>query len=238
MLVPKDKNSTEKWLTILFFAVAVVEITVELLANKPLLFIFKPLISILLMILYWNTSVQKNPLFFIAILFSLITNTFFIPNTEKMLFIGLLFFFVHRILMIYYIVKLTKLRDYIPLCIAVVPFIFLFFYLLSISTGITSKSYIILIIQNVSISIIGGIAVSDYVMNDVKKSPLLLIFGLVSVTQYFIVFIEKYYLSSLAPTVFRPLAMTLNIAVYYIFYKYVIDVENSNLALDPKKIRQ
>jgi hypothetical protein len=51
-------------------------------------------------------------------------------------------------LMIYYIVKLTKLRDYIPLCIAVVPFIFLFFYLLSISTGITSKSYIILIIQN------------------------------------------------------------------------------------------
>ena len=238
MLVPKDKNSIEKWFTILFFTVAVVEITVELLANKPLLFIFKPLISILLMILYWNTSVQKNPLFFIAILFSLITNTFFIPNTEKMLFIGLLFFFIHRILMIYYIVKLTKLRDYIPLCIAVVPFIFLFFYLLSISTGITSKSYIILIIQNVSISIIGGIAVSDYVMNDVKKSPLLLIFGLVSVTQYFIVFIEKYYLSSLAPTVFRPLAMTLNISVYYIFYKYVIDVENSNLALDPKKIRQ
>lgn len=238
MLVPKDKNSTEKWLTILFFAVAVIEVTAELLANRPMLFIFKPLISILLMILYWNTSVQKNPLFFVAILFSLITNTFFIPNTEKMLFIGLLFFFVHRILMIYYIVKLTKLRDYIPLCIAVVPFIFLFFYLLSISTGITSKSYIILIIQNVSISIIGGIAVSDYVMNDVKKSPLLLIFGLVSVTQYFIVFIEKYYLSSLAPTVFRPLAMTLNIAVYYIFYKYVIDVENSNLALDPKKIRQ
>ena len=132
MLVPKDKNSIEKWFTILFFTVAVVEITVELLANKPLLFIFKPLISILLMILYWNTSVQKNPLFFIAILFSLITNTFFIPNTEKMLFIGLLFFFIHRILMIYYIVKLTKLRDYIPLCIAVVPFIFLFFYFLKI----------------------------------------------------------------------------------------------------------
>mgnify|MGYP006197084995 FL=1 len=95
-----------------------------------------------------------------------------------------------------------------------------------------------MIIQNILISIIGGIAVSNYVMNDIKKSPLLLIFGLVSVTQYFIVFIEKYYLSSLAPTVFRPLAMTLNIAVYYIFYKYVIDVENSNLALDPKKIRQ
>jgi hypothetical protein len=238
MLVSKDKNSTEIWLTILFFTVVVIEVTVESLGNKPLLFIFKPLISILLMILYWNTSVQKNQLFFIAILFSLITNAFFIPNTEKMLFIGLLFFFVHRILMIYYIVKLTKLRNYIPLCIAVVPFIFLFFYLLSISTGITSKSYVILIIQNVLISIIGGIAVSDYVMNDVKKSPLLLIFGLVSVTQYFIVFIEKYYLSSLAPSIFRPLAMTLNIAVYYIFYKYVIDVENSNLALDPNKIRQ
>jgi hypothetical protein len=69
MLIFKGKNSTEKWLTILFFAVAVIEVTAELLANKPMLFIFKPLISMLLMILYWNTSVQKIRFFLLQYYF-------------------------------------------------------------------------------------------------------------------------------------------------------------------------
>ncbi|MFV8341916.1 hypothetical protein [Flavobacterium sp. XS2P39] len=155
-----------------------------------------------------------------------------------MLFLGLIVLLIHRLLMIYYIVKLAKLKDYIPLLIAIVPFLFVFFYLLSITEGLTSKSYGILILQNILISILGGISLSDYVMNDSKKNPWLLIFGLFSVMQYFIVFIEKYYLSNLAPTVFRPLAMLLNITVYYAFYRFVIDVENSNLISNTQKIKQ
>ncbi|MFV5684297.1 hypothetical protein ACM55I_02520 [Flavobacterium sp. GB2R13] len=67
------------------------------------------------------------------------------------------------------------------------------------------------------ISILGGIALSNYVLNNVKNNTWLLIFGLLSVTQYFIVFIEKYYLSSMAPTVFRPLVMLINITLHYAF---------------------
>jgi nicotinamide riboside transporter PnuC len=86
----------------------------------------------------------------------------------------------------------------------------------------------VLIIQNILVSVLGGITISDYMMNNKRKNPWLLIFGLLSVTLYFIVFIEKYYLSDLSPGIFRPMAMILNTMVYYTFYKFVIETERSN----------
>lgn len=230
MKIFNKENNLKKIISVLFFTVVTVEVTAELFSYEPILFIFKPLISIVLMLLYWNTSNQKNPLFFFAISFSLITNVFFIYDTETMLFLGLIAFFIHRLLMIHYIVKLTKLKDYIPLFLAMIPFMFFFFYLLSITSELTARSYGILIVQNILISIIAGITLSDYVMNNGKKNDTawLLIFGLLSVTQYFIVFVEKYYLSGMSPISFRPLAMILNSSVYYAFYKFVMVIENLN----------
>jgi hypothetical protein len=229
MRIFNKENSLENLFVTLYFTVATVEVIAELFSYKPFLFVFKPLISIVLMVLYWNTSIRRNPLFFWIILFSLITNVFFIYDTETMLFLGLIAFFIHRLLMIYFIIKLIKLKDCIPLLIAMIPFIFFFFYLLSITSELTSRSYGILIMQNILISIIAGIALSDYVMNNGKKDTTwLFIFGLLSVTQYFIVFIEKYYLSDLSPISFRPIAMILNAAVYYAFYKFVMSIERLN----------
>lgn len=236
MLIIKNKKRLENRITCFYFALALIEVTVELFRYKPLLFLLKPLIQVLLMILYWKISNKRNPLFFVTIFFSLITNVFFIPNTEKMLFLAMIALLIHRVLMIYYIIKLAKLKDYVPLLIAIVPFLFVFSYLLSISEGLTSNNYGILIIQIILISILGGISLSHYVMNETKKNPWLVIFGLFSVMQYFIVFIEKYYLSNLAPTIFRPLAMLLNFTVYYAFYSFVIDEENSDLISDPIKL--
>ena len=226
MRIFNKENSLENLFITMYFTVATVEVTAEMFSYRPFLFVFKPLISIVLMILYWNTSIRRNPLFLWIILFSLITNVFFIFNTELMLFLGLIAFFIHRLLMIYYIIKVIKLKDCIPLLIAMIPFIFFFFYLLSLTSNLTTRSYGILIIQNILISIIAGIALSDYVMNNGKKDTTwLFIFGLLSVTQYFIVFIEKYYLSDLSPISFRPIAMILNTAVYYAFYKFVMSIE-------------
>jgi len=228
MRIFNKESNFEKLIIVLYFAVAAVEVTAELFSYKPVLFIFKPLISVLLMLLYWNSSKQRNLLFFLVIFFSLITNVFFIPNTEKALFIALIVFLVHRILTIFYLIKLTNTKDYIPLLIATIPFLFFFFYLLSVSGEMEESRYIVLMIQNILVSVLGGITISDYMMNYNRKNPWLLIFGILSVTLYFIVFIEKYYLSDLSPAIFRPLAMILNTAVYYTFYKFVIETERLN----------
>ncbi|WP_310377554.1 hypothetical protein [Flavobacterium sp.] len=223
-----NNKNVIKLITTFYFAIAIVEVTAELFAYKPFLFVFKPSISVVLMVLYWNSSNQRNVLFFLTIFFSLLTNMFFIPNTEKMLFLGILSLLIHRFLIIYYIAKLTKFKDYIPLLIATIPFLFVFFYLMTISSEIPKNSFYILILQNVLVSIIGGISLSDYIMNDNKKYTLLLIFGLLTVMLYFIVFIEKYYLGNLSPVIFRPIAMMLNATVYYVFYRFVIETELQN----------
>ena len=225
MNILKDENNVGKMITLFYFVISGIEVLSEFFIDKQMLYIFKPSMTLMLMVLYWNTSDVRNPLFFVLFLFSLITNILFIPNTKEMLFFGIITFLIYRLLMIYYIIKLTKLKDFIPLLIAVVPFLFVFFYMFSISTEIPTDSFYILIVQNVLASILGAIAFSDHIMNNYKNNSWLLICGLLSVSHYFIIFIEKYYLSFSSQTVFRPLAMVLNMVIYYTFYRFVLESE-------------
>ena len=229
MFILNHENKYGKLFTLLFFACVTIEVTAEMFSNKLLIYIAKPLLSIGIMVLYWNASRVKKPLFFIVILSSMITNILFIPNTYDLLIIALLVFIIHRILLIYYLTQVIVIKDYVPLLIAVMPFLFVFFYLLSISSDSSASGYFVLIVQNILISIVGGITLSEYVMNYNKINVWLFIFGLLAVTQYFIVFIEKFYLMNLAPAAFRPLAMVLNASVYYSFYRFIIDAERVNI---------
>lgn len=228
MRVFSKENAFVKLLVILYFVIATVEVVAELVLCRPMFFILKPLVLIILMLLYRYSSTQRDLLFFIAILFLLITKMYAIQNSEQMLFLGIIAFFVHRMVMIYYIFKLIKLKDYIPSLIAMVPFLFFFFYLLSLTSNISTRSYYGLIIQSVLMSILASMTVSHYVMNNEKKDVWLLIFGLLSVTQYFMVFIDKFYLLGLSPVVFRPLEVILTTSVCFAFYKFVITTEISN----------
>lgn len=223
-----QKSQPEKIIFVLYYVVATIEVIAESYSYKPLLFVFKPMIPLTLMALYWITSKKRDSFFFVTVTLALITDVFFISNTEGMLFLGLVFFFINRILVIYYILKLMKIKDYVPMFIAMIPFLFIFFYLLSISGEMEIKIHLIVIIQNILISILAGIILSNYMMFYHKKSTWLFIFGLLSVTQYFIVFLEKYYLSGLSPEIFRPLAMILNTGVYFSFYKFIVANEKLN----------
>lgn len=224
----KQKSQIEKVVFVLFYLVATVEILLEYFSHKSLLYVFKPLIPLLLMILYWVTSPKKSIYFLVTIFFALITDVFFIPNTQVMIFFGLLFYFINRVLVINCIVKYVQIKDYVPLLIGIIPFLFIFFYLLCISTELEARTYYVVIVQNILISILGGIILSHYMMFYSKRATWLFIFGLLSVTQYFIVFIEKYYLSGVSMTIFRPLAMILNTGVYFSFYKYILANERLN----------
>ncbi|MGZ9736687.1 hypothetical protein [Flavobacterium sp. GNP002] len=123
---------------------------------------------------------------------------------------------------------MNKIKDFIPILIAIIPFVFIFSYLLSISDEIPKGSYYPLVVQNVLVSILAGVILSNYIMNDSNNSPWLAIFGLLSTALYFTVFIEKCLLSKLPPTYFRPLGMILYVTSYYSFYRFVIDLEVIN----------
>lgn len=218
----------ENTIVSLIFSFAIIEVLAELFSFKVILFAFRPLIAFLILCLYWITSKERSILFFITTFFLLITSIFIISESQLLLKIGFIGIVIHRLLLIIYIIKLNKVKDFIPILIAVIPFVFIFSYLLSISDGIPEGSYYPLLVQNILVSILGGVILSSYFMNETTNTPWLSIFGVLSIALYFTVFIEKLFLNNLPPTYFRPLGMVLYVTSYYAFYKFVIDAERLN----------
>lgn len=212
-------------LTGILLIVAFTEVIAEYFRFLPIIYIFKPLISVVLMLLYWHSSPKRDVLFFLTITTSLITNVLFIPNDINFIFIGLIVFGLHRLINIFYILKVMKTKDFIPVILASVPFLIIFFYIFFDTDLLSKKVYYIMIIHNSLISLLGGIALSHYIMNDSTRSSWLLICVLSFVTLHFIIFIEKFYIQL---QVFRPIAMSLNAFAYYAFYRFILIIEKSN----------
>lgn len=211
-----------------YFILAFFEVVSEYLAYTPFICSLKPLIPLVLIIMYLIASVKKSVIVVLVFLFSMATNILFIPNTPTSLYYALIAFTVHRVFVIYLLFTLQKVKDFIPMIIATVPFLLIFFYLFAETAEIPANSFYLLILQSIMISLFAGIALSSYIMNDSKKNSVLLISVLLFVMLQFTVFIEKYFLINEFQKLFRPLAMTFNSLAFFSFYKYVIIAEKSN----------
>lgn len=223
----KTKNNIITMLFVIYFINAIIEVVAESVSYKFLIYMTKPLIPSILMVLYFYNSSKKDFIFFSAMFFSLVTNLLFIPSGEEYLFWGVISFTIHRILLLILIFKIVKIKDYIPFCLATLPLGFIFFYLFA-ATDVPENSYYLIIFINLLASILGGVAISNYVMNDNVQNSLLLISVLLFLGLQLVVYIEKYYLIDLHSVLLRPLAMTLNILAFFSFYKFVISSEKLN----------
>ena len=224
----QKKENIIKSLTVGYFVIAFFEVIAEYMVNRPIICALKPVIPLVLIVIYYIESDKRNMLFIMAILLSLITNILFIPNTPSYLFYGVLVFTIHRVIVIYLIFHFQKVTDFIPLIIATAPFLLIFFYLFLETVEIPHNSIYIIIFQNLLISLFAGIALSSYFMNDNKQNSILLISALLFVMLQFVVFVEKYFLVNEFEEMFRTLAMTLNALAFFSFYKYVITAEKLN----------
>ncbi|MDI1316952.1 lysoplasmalogenase family protein [Flavobacterium sp.] len=224
----QNRQNIVKALSISYFVVAIFEVIAEFFANRPIICILKPIIPLFLVAVYYIESDKKNILFIVSLLLSLITNILFIPNTPQYLFYAVIVFTIYRIISIYIIFSLQKVIDFIPIVIATAPFLLIFFYLFIETAEIPENSFYIIVIQNILMSLLAGIALASYVMNDNKQNSILLISALLFVMLQFVVFVEKYFLKNEFEELFRPLAMTLNSLAFFTFYKYIITAEKSN----------
>jgi hypothetical protein len=231
MATKKKSFLFENGINLLLFSFVALGIIAELMSYNLILFVFRPSVTILIMYLYWYTSSERSFLFFLTLFFLLITSIFILSESSLFLILGYTSVTVHRIVLILYCIKLNKVKDFIPIGIGIIPFIFIFSYLLSISDEIQEIIYYPLVIQNILVSILAGVILSIHFMNEKNVTPWLSIFGVLYIALYFTVFIEKCFLSTLPPTYFRPLGMVLYATSYYAFYKFVIDNERSNAML-------
>ncbi|MFV8358085.1 hypothetical protein ACNQGB_18115 [Flavobacterium sp. XS1P32] len=138
---PKNSFFQDKTIVWLFFAVVIVEVLANLFSFEAIVFAFKPLVALLLMYLYWISSKERSWLFLCTLFFLLLTSILILFDSELFLNIGLVSILIHRMLIIFCVVKLNKIKDFVPVIIATVPFIFVFSYLLTISDEITKDSF-------------------------------------------------------------------------------------------------
>lgn len=212
-----------RFLIILYFVVAFIEIGAEYFRILPLIYIFKPLLSILLGVMYWQTSKVKDMWFYLTIFTSFLTNMLFIHSSFYFIFWALIVFAIHRLIQIYYVLKIQIKNDKLSIVLSSVPFLMLFCYVIFESDLIVDYQYYLLLLHTLLVSVLGGIALSIYVMNDSQSNSWLLISVLFFVTLHLIVFIEKYYFPI---QIFRAIAMALNAIAYFLFYKYILLIED------------
>lgn len=225
------ENKIIKIFTFFYFFNAIVEVVAETFSHETLIFIAKPLIPMLLMVLYFYTSKSNCKLFYVIMFFSLLTNLLFIPNTADSLFYGVITYTIHRIFLLILIFRIVKIKDYIPFLLATLPLGFIFFYLFAAS-DVPENSYYLIFFHNLIAAVLGGIAISSYIMDDSKKNSFLLISVLLFLGLQLVIYIEKYYLVESHSHILRPLAMTLNILAFYMFYQFVVISEKNQTIID------
>ena len=230
MIFGTKTTAKEKMLfsiNIAYFALAFIQIIAELLDLNSTALLIRIVLPILLTALYHINSIKKDKLFYITMVLLLISNVLFFYIDRTQFLYGIIVFILLRIVTLIMIFKLTKNKNYLHIVVASFPFLVIFFYLISATNEISEHEFNLLIFQSVLIALLGGISVVNYFKNDSRQNSWLLISTLLFVGLRFIVFIERYFISNLSLTIYRPIEIILSVFAFYTFYKYLIAAESN-----------
>lgn len=222
----KDNNKTlVTVISSFYFILALFEILTYFIFDQ--VFPFSTIsIPVLLTGLYILISENRNKFFIIVLLFLFIENVWSLFFDLKFS-LSIICSSIQKIVLIVLILKLIKVRNYLYLSIISIVFLLIFLYLFSTTNEISFVDFKFLMLQNILISILGGIAVSTYMLDDNRQNSWLLISILLFIGLRFILFIQGFYLTDLTLPVIKPIIITLNVFAYFTLYKFVIEAEEN-----------
>ncbi len=225
-------NMISRAITAVYFGITFILVVVEILAGKPsgvafnpqlLLFIFKPLLIPSLMLLYFVTSKTRSKLYFATLFFAMCSNIFFLSIAPHFLFYGMLAFMLYRILSIIIVLKLVNKIPLLPFLIACVPFVFIFSSLINLTMNALGASFYPAIVNGILISILCGISLSNYILDDSRNNSWLAISTLLAIVLVYLFMIQKYYLPN---DIFQPISALIFAGAHYAYYKFVVISES------------
>lgn len=205
-----------------YFTIASILAIAELLEAKSVIYIFKPTLIPVLILLYLYTSKVRNTIYVLSLLFGLVSNISFMFTAENMVIYGFVSFMIHRMICIYIVVRLIKKFFLLPFIVATLPFLFIFSCLLNLTLSPDAAEFFPAAINAVLISALSGLALSNYVMEDNKTNSWLAISTLLFIVLIFLFMFQKYYITNV---VFQPISALIFAFGHYAFYKFVIESE-------------
>jgi hypothetical protein len=182
-------------LTILFCVVTIVEMVAEFFNNKEIIWLTKPFLMPLLLIIYALSSERVNYIFIIAIGCSWLSNMFFISGRISDLITGGIIFLVYRLLILYLVIRLVKLPSVLPIILGSLPFVFIYLYVIWDLYEPLGKEVYLFAAQGIFLSLLGGLSVGSYIMSSNKANTLLLISTMMFAATQFVFMIRLFYVS-------------------------------------------
>jgi hypothetical protein len=182
---------------------------------------------LLIFFLYFLSSIRKNKLYFLSLLFSLLSILFLFLKSDVGLLLATLFFLIFEVLITRIVILNTKKINFIPIALGFLPFLSILFYLIFLTYSSLGINYLPSIVNAFIISFLGGIAVSNYMLEeDNMKNIWLLISILMFVLLIFIFMIEKYYISV---QIFKPLRTLCFFGGHFLFMRYLLLSEHQTI---------
>lgn len=181
----------------------------------------------LIFLIYFLSSFKKNKLYLFSLLFSLLSILFLFLKSDSGVLSATLFFLIFEILTITIVIKNSKKVSFIPVALGFLPFLSICFYLIFLTYSSLGINYLPSILNAFIISFLGGLAVSNYVLEeDNMKNSWLLISTLLFAMLIFVFMIETYYLSV---QVFKPIRTICFFGGHYLFMRYVLLSEHQTI---------
>lgn len=213
----RNRVTKYKSYEIIFFATSILLSILVFFDQLFWEYVFKIITMSSLALLYFVTSKRKDKWYFLALFFATISNLLFISNEMTSLTFGMFAYLVYRLLTIIIVVKATVKCYLISITIGTILFLTPLIYFILLNEDSFGQSLVPAIINVSLISVLGGLSISNYLMEEGVKNTWLLISSIAFAFLAVIFVIQKYYL-------FVPILDSLRVIVlmgaHYIFYRY------------------
>lgn len=218
------KNKIAGVLLLAFFVVSFIEIIAEFYEDRLLIWITKPLILPILILYYLKRSKSISPFFILALFASWVANMLFIQSTFQFITLGVCFFLIYRILVIYIIVNKVKMPNSVPLVLGAIPFIFIYASVAVYTYNTLGDSIYLFLIQGVFTIFLGGFSLGNFIMVSNKTNSLLLISTMCMTFNQFL-FLLKFYYNDV--NILQAFAMVLFVFGQFLLTKYMFHTEKA-----------
>ena len=207
-----------KTVTIVFFVIAMLDLIGVAFDIAMLKFIFKPLIIISLMVLYYLTASKINKWYIVALVFSFLGDVLLMDKLNLFLF-GIGSFLVTQIIYIFIIVgqmkKPTNFHKYLY-AFLFVNYVVFFLNLLRPNLG---ELFYPVLIYGITISVFGLVSTLNYVTKRTKTSLLLMLGALLFIASDSMIALNKFY----QPNIYYPVStMVTYILAQFLIYRFMI----------------
>lgn len=202
-----------------FVLVSLLDITGILFEIPLLVLIFKPLVLLSLMLLYFVTATKINKIYVLALVCSFFGDVLLMYVGDVYFTFGLVSFLLAHLIFIKIIVDRFQKPDLSKIIMSIIPFAILFIGIIYFLKDDLNELFIPVVIYGFTISTFGVVAMLDYMNTRTDQSFLMFVGAVIFISSDSILAINKFYNTTQVLEVF---VMATYIVAQFLIYKSMV----------------